>query len=81
VPLIPAYKVGIRGTIGTKITFPGSPRMCGELHIADLIIIKKGYPKPSSYSDSIYKLGDYGLYPKSSPIDSYILLGSEISWP
>ena len=34
------------------------------LDIADLIIIKKGYPKPSTYSDSIYKLGDYALIPK-----------------
>ena len=40
--------------------------LCAEivLDIADLLIIKKGYPKPSSYSDSIYKLGDYGLIPK-----------------
>jgi uncharacterized protein YutE (UPF0331/DUF86 family) len=34
------------------------------LDISDLIIIKKGFPKPSSYSDSIYKLGDYGLISK-----------------
>jgi uncharacterized protein YutE (UPF0331/DUF86 family) len=34
------------------------------LDIANLIIIKKGYPKPSSYSDSIYKLGDYGIASK-----------------
>jgi uncharacterized protein YutE (UPF0331/DUF86 family) len=40
--------------------------LCSEivLDIADLIIIKKGYPKPSTYSDSIYKLGDYALIPK-----------------
>jgi uncharacterized protein YutE (UPF0331/DUF86 family) len=40
--------------------------LCAEiaLDISDLIIIKKGYPKPSSYSDSIYKLGDYGLISK-----------------
>jgi uncharacterized protein YutE (UPF0331/DUF86 family) len=24
----------------------------------------KGYPKPSTYSDSIYKLGEYGLIQK-----------------
>lgn len=35
------------------------------LDVADLIIIKKGYPKPSTYSDSIYKLGDYALIPKN----------------
>lgn len=34
------------------------------LDIADLIIIKKGYPKPSTYSDSLYKLGDYNIIPK-----------------
>jgi len=27
-------------------------------------LIKKGFPKPSSYSDSIYKLGDYGIVTK-----------------
>ncbi|MDI6736715.1 MAG: DUF86 domain-containing protein [bacterium] len=40
--------------------------LCSEiaLDIADLIIIKKGYPKPFSYSDSIYKLGNYKIIPK-----------------
>ena len=38
--------------------------MGGELPIADLILIRKGYPKPASYSDSIYKLGDYGFVSK-----------------
>ena len=36
---------------------------CAEivLDTADLIIIQKEYPKPSTYSDSIYKLGDYNI--------------------
>ncbi len=40
--------------------------LCAEivLDIADLLILKKGYPKPSTYSDSIFKLGDYRIVPK-----------------
>ena len=40
--------------------------LCAEivLDIADMVISMKGLPKPSTYSDSIYKLGDYGLVPK-----------------
>jgi uncharacterized protein YutE (UPF0331/DUF86 family) len=34
------------------------------LDIADLLIIKKSYPKSSTYSDSLYKLGDYGILEK-----------------
>jgi uncharacterized protein YutE (UPF0331/DUF86 family) len=39
--------------------------LCAEivLDIADLIAIKKGYPKASTYSDSIFKLGDYAAIP------------------
>ncbi len=41
--------------------------LCAEivLDIADLLIIKNKYPKPSSYSDAIYKLGEYGLLPSA----------------
>ena len=40
--------------------------LCAEivLDIADLILVKKGFPKPSTYSDSIYKLGEYAVIPK-----------------
>jgi uncharacterized protein YutE (UPF0331/DUF86 family) len=40
--------------------------LCAEmvLDIAELIISMKGLPKPSTYSDSIYKLGDYNIVPK-----------------
>jgi len=56
----------LRSSIETKKIAERSVYLCAEivLDIADLLIIKRGYPKPSSYSDSIYKLGDYDLIPK-----------------
>jgi uncharacterized protein YutE (UPF0331/DUF86 family) len=56
----------IRTSIETRKIVERSVYLCAEvvLDIADLILIKKGYPKPSSYSDSIYKLGEYDLIPK-----------------
>ena len=56
----------LKSSIETKKVVERSIYLCAEivLDIADLIIIKKGFPKPSTYSDSIYKLGDYGLIPK-----------------
>src|SRR5512139_975835 len=56
----------LRTSIETKKIVERSVYLCAEiaLDIADLILIKKGYPKPSSYSDSIYKLGDYGMITK-----------------
>jgi uncharacterized protein YutE (UPF0331/DUF86 family) len=40
--------------------------ICAEitLDIADLVIVHKGFPKPSTYRDSIYKLSDYKIIPK-----------------
>lgn len=56
----------LKTSIDAKKIAERSVYLCLEivLDIADLIIIKKGYPKPSTYSDSIYKLGDYKLIPK-----------------
>lgn len=56
----------LRSSIDTKKIVERSVFLCAEivLDMADILLIKKGYPKPSSYSDSIYKLGDYGLIPK-----------------
>ena len=56
----------LNSSIETKKIGERSVYLCAEivLDIADLIIIRKGYPKPSTYSDSIYKLGEYGLIPK-----------------
>lgn len=53
-------------SIETKKITERSVYLCAEiiLDIAELLIIKKGYPKPSSYSDSIHKLGDYDILPK-----------------
>ena len=57
---------GLNSSIETKKIVERSVYLCAEivLDIADLLIIKKGYPKPSTYSDSIYKLGEYRLIPK-----------------
>lgn len=62
----PKFLRTLKSSIETKKIVERSVYLCAEiaLDISDLIIIKKGYPKPSSYSDSIYKLGDYGLISK-----------------
>lgn len=41
--------------------------LCAEISIdiADTVISIKGLPKPSTYSESIYKLGDHKIIPKS----------------
>jgi uncharacterized protein YutE (UPF0331/DUF86 family) len=56
----------LKSSIDTKKIVERSVYLCAEiiLDMADLLLIKMGYPKPSSYSDSIFKLGDYGLIPK-----------------
>lgn len=56
----------LKSSIETKKIVERSVYLCAEivLDIADLILIKKGYPKSSSYSDSIHKLGNYGLIPE-----------------
>jgi uncharacterized protein YutE (UPF0331/DUF86 family) len=56
----------LKSSIDTKKMVERSVYLCAEiiLDMADLLLIKMGYPKPSSYSDSILKLGDYGLIPK-----------------
>ncbi len=55
----------IRTSIEAKKIAERSIYLCAEivLDIADLIIIKKSYPKASTYSDSIFKLGDYAVIP------------------
>jgi len=56
----------LKSSVETKKIVERSVYLCAEivLDIADLIIIKKGYPKPMTYSDSIYKLGEYNLIQK-----------------
>jgi uncharacterized protein YutE (UPF0331/DUF86 family) len=56
----------LKTSIETKKIVERSVYLCTEivLDIADLLIIKKGFPKPSTYSDSIHKLGEYKILPK-----------------
>ncbi len=60
------FLVTLRTSLGTKKIVERSVYLIAEivLDITDLLIIKKGYPKASTYSDSIYKLGDYSILPK-----------------
>ncbi len=53
-------------SVDTKKIAERSVYLCAEitLDISDLVITIKGFPKPSTYSDSIYKLGDYKIIPK-----------------
>ena len=62
----PKFLRTLKSSTETKKVVERCVYLCAEivLDIADLIIIKKGYPKPSTYSDSIYKLGEYGLIQK-----------------
>ncbi len=50
----------------TKKIAERSVYLCAEisLDIAETVIAIKGLPKPSTYSDSIYKLGDFKIIPK-----------------
>ena len=58
---------GIHVSIDIKKIVERSVYLCAEisLDIADMVIAIKGIPKPSTYSDSLYKLGDYKIIPKS----------------
>jgi uncharacterized protein YutE (UPF0331/DUF86 family) len=62
----PRFIRTLKSSIETKKIVERSVFLCTEivLDMADLMLIKMGYPKPSSYSDSIFKLGEYGLIPK-----------------
>lgn len=56
----------LKTSIDSKKIAERSIYLCSEivLDVADLIILRKGCPKPSTYTDSIYKLGDYAIIPK-----------------
>jgi uncharacterized protein YutE (UPF0331/DUF86 family) len=62
----PQFLRTLKSSVETKKIVERSVFLCAEivLDMADLMLIKKGYPKPASYSDSIFKLGEYGLIPK-----------------
>ena len=52
-------------SVETKKIAERSVYLCAEmvLDIADLVITLRDLPKPSTYSDSIYKLGDHKIIP------------------
>ena len=54
-------------SVETKKITERSVYLCTEiaLDIADVVIAMRELPKPSTYSDSIYKLGDHKIIPKS----------------
>ncbi len=63
----------LKSSLETKKIVERSVYLCAEivLDIADLLIIKKGYPKPSSSSDSIYKLETMALSRRNLSINLY----------
>lgn len=57
---------GLRTSVDTKKIVERSVFLCAEmvLDIADLIIVKKGYPKPATYREVIYNLGEFKIIPE-----------------
>lgn len=55
----------IRTSMDTKKIIERSVYLCSEmvLDIADLLIVSKEFPKPETYRDAIYKLGEYKIVP------------------
>lgn len=60
------FQKNIHLSVDTKKAVERSVYLCTEiaLDIADVVIAIKGLPKPSTYSDSIYKLGEHKIIPK-----------------
>lgn len=56
----------IESSLDIKKITERSVYLCSEIaiDIADMIISIKNLPKPSTYSDTIYKLGEYKIVPK-----------------
>ena len=56
----------IRSSIDTRKILERSVFLTAEmvLDVADLIIINSGYPKPATYRDVIYKLGEFKIVPE-----------------
>lgn len=62
----PEFTKNILISVDTKKMAERSVYLCAEiaLDIADLLIAVRGLPRPVTYSDSIYKLGEYKIIPK-----------------
>lgn len=57
---------GLRTSVDIKKIVERSVFLCAEmvLDIADLIIVKMGYPKPATYREAIYNLGEFKIIPE-----------------
>lgn len=64
-------------SIDTKKIVERSVFLCAEmvLDISDLLIVEKGFPKPATYRDAIYKLGDFNIIPKDFAYDFIYIAG------
>lgn len=62
----PEFIKNLLTSIDAKKMAERSVYLCAEisLDIADLLITLRGLPRPTTYSDSIFKLGEYKILPK-----------------
>lgn len=61
----PEFIKNLGVSVDIKKAAERSVYLCAEiaLDIADLLISSRGLPRPSTYSDSIYKLGEHKIIP------------------
>lgn len=71
------FQKNLKTSIETKKAIERSVYLCTEraLDIADTVISLIGLPKPYTYSDSIYKLGEYKIIPKSFALKFVYIAG------
>ncbi len=67
----------LQASVEIKKITERSVYLCTEiaLDIADMVIAIKGIPKASTYSDSIYKLGEYKIIPKDFSLKLVYIAG------
>ena len=67
----------IEDSLDVKKIVERSVFLCAEmaLDISDLLIVEKGFPKPATYRDAIYKLGDFNIVPKDFAYDFVHIAG------
>lgn len=67
----------IEDSLDVKKIVERSVFLCAEmaLDISDLLIVEKGFPKPATYRDAIYKLGDFNIVPKDFAYDFVYIAG------
>lgn len=60
------FLTGIRASIDNRKIVERSVFLCAEmvLDIADLIIVKRGFPKPATYREAIHDLGEFKIIPE-----------------